>query len=100
MGDDFWRTYLLGDRCKGKNLKLYKEFKMSIRIYAVGGQIRDELLGLPFKDRDFCVLAPSYEDMKNYLLNKGVHIHVEKPEFFTIRGRDKILGDVDFVLGR
>lgn len=74
-----------------------KDFK----VYLVGGAIRDKLLGLPVKDRDYCVIAPSYEDMREFLINEmNIHIHVEKPEYLTIRGKSQELGDVDFVLGR
>lgn len=72
-----------------------------IKVYLVGGAIRDELMGLKVHDRDYCVIAPSYDVMKEYLVNDmGIKIHVEKPEFVTIRGKHNELGDVDFVLGR
>ena len=34
-----------------------------MKIYAVGGAVRDELLGLPVKDRDFVVVGATPEDM-------------------------------------
>lgn len=34
-----------------------------MQIYAVGGAVRDELLGLPVKDRDFVVVGGTPEDM-------------------------------------
>ena len=35
----------------------------AVRIYAVGGAVRDELLGLPVKDRDYVVVGATPEDM-------------------------------------
>jgi tRNA nucleotidyltransferase (CCA-adding enzyme) len=34
-----------------------------LKIYAVGGAVRDELLGLPVKDRDYVVVGATPEDM-------------------------------------
>lgn len=34
-----------------------------MRIFSVGGAVRDELLGLPVQDRDFVVVGASPEDM-------------------------------------
>jgi tRNA nucleotidyltransferase (CCA-adding enzyme) len=34
-----------------------------VKIYAVGGAVRDELLGLPVKDRDYVVVGATPEDM-------------------------------------
>ncbi len=34
-----------------------------MRIYAVGGAVRDELLGLPVKDRDYVVVGATPDDM-------------------------------------
>ena len=34
-----------------------------MEVYAVGGAVRDELLGLPVKDRDFVVVGASPEEM-------------------------------------
>src|ERR671937_1705529 len=35
-----------------------------MRIYAVGGAVRDELLGLPVKDRDYVVVGATPEEME------------------------------------
>jgi len=35
----------------------------SMRIYAVGGAVRDEILGLPVQDRDYVVVGATPEDM-------------------------------------
>ena len=34
-----------------------------MRIFTVGGAVRDELLGLPVQDRDYVVVGASPEDM-------------------------------------
>jgi len=34
-----------------------------VKVYAVGGAVRDELLGLPVKDRDFVVVGSTPEEM-------------------------------------
>ena len=70
-----------------------------IRIYEVGGAVRDRILGVPSKDIDYAVEAPSYEDMKNYITADGAEIFLESPEYVTIRAR---MGKTvaDFVLCR
>lgn len=70
-----------------------------IRIYEVGGSIRDAALGLPKSDRDYAVEAASYEAMRDYIKERG-KIWQERPEFFTIRAKMPNLGDADFVLCR
>jgi tRNA nucleotidyltransferase/poly(A) polymerase len=74
-----------------------------IAVYMVGGVIRDEILGVPNKDIDFAVEAPSYESMRDFILEHG-RIYLETPEFFTIRAHIDDLngwhGDADFVLCR
>lgn len=72
----------------------------NIKIYEVGGSIRDFLLGVPNKDNDYCVIAKSYEDMKNYLLGRGATIYLERPQYFAIRCKLPGVGDADFTLAR
>jgi len=38
-------------------------YTRAVKIYAVGGAVRDELLGLPVKDRDYVVVGATPEDM-------------------------------------
>ncbi len=71
-----------------------------IRIYEVGGSIRNELMGRPAKDRDFAVLAPSYKAMKAYIEKQGGRIYQERPQFVSIKARLAGLGDTDFTLAR
>lgn len=71
----------------------------NIKIYEVGGCIRDRLLGVVSKDVDYAVEAPSWAEMKKYIASKGT-IYLETPEYFTIRAKIPALGDADFVLCR
>lgn len=71
---------------------------MSIKFYIVGGYVRDQILGVPSKDKDYAVEAPSYEAMRDYIAQHG-KIWQERPEYFTIRA--KLNGeDCDYVLCR
>jgi len=72
---------------------------MSIKIYKVGGCVRDELRNVKPKDVDYCVETDSYETMRDYIAEHG-KIHIEHPEHFTVRGFLPSVGDVDFVLCR
>lgn len=78
-----------------------------MEIFEVGGCVRDEIWGISTKDVDFVCLAPSFEAMRAEILSQGFKIHVEKPEFVTIRAgvpsghilRERTK-DADFVLSR
>jgi tRNA nucleotidyltransferase (CCA-adding enzyme) len=72
----------------------------NIRIFEVGGSIRNELLNQKPKDRDYAVLAPSYDAMKQYLVERGAHIYQERPQFVSIKAKLPELGAVDFTLAR
>ena len=74
--------------------------KHTFKTYLVGGAVRDEMLGLPCKDLDYVVLAPSFDAMRDALLADGCKIFVEKPEFLTIRAKHPTLGCVDFACAR
>lgn len=74
---------------------------MNFKTYLVGGAVRDELLGLPCKDLDYVVMAPSFEAMRDHLVNEQrCVIFVEKPEYLTIRAKHPVLGCVDFACAR
>jgi tRNA nucleotidyltransferase (CCA-adding enzyme) len=70
-----------------------------MKIYKVGGAVRDSLLGRKSKDLDYAVEARDYEDMRYFISTRGT-IYQERPEFFTIRAKMPGLGDADFVLCR
>ena len=73
---------------------------MTNRIFEVGGSIRDGILGLKSKDRDFCVETDSFESMRNIIVNLGGKVFLETPEHFTIRANVPQLGSADYVLCR
>lgn len=59
-----------------------------MKLWLVGGSVRDFLLGRDLtKDFDFAVEAASYEEMRGGLIALGAVIHVEHPEYVTLRGR-------------
>lgn len=71
-----------------------------MQIFEVGGSLRNELLGLPAKDRDFAVLAQSYDEMVAYLLAQGCTIYQARPQFVSVKAKHPTLGAVDFTLAR
>ena len=55
-----------------------------IKIYEVGGSVRDRTIGIPHHDHDYAVEAPSFDDMKQHILSQGYTIYVEKEEYGSI----------------
>lgn len=81
---------------------------MTVRLYEVGGCVRDSLLGIKAKDVDFAVEAPSFDAMLAHIeQDLGLKVFLSKPEFFTVRAgvpeghklRERCK-DADFVLCR
>lgn len=70
-----------------------------IRVFEVGGSVRDRFLGVASKDRDFAVEAPSWEAMREHVHGLASKVFLEKPEYLTIRA---LVGNEarDFVLCR
>ncbi len=84
-----------------------------MKIYNVGGSVRDKLLGLKPKDLDYVMVLENidnmtveqgYATMKKYMEDEGFTIWLETPEMFTIRAKFPenypFKGDADFVLAR
>ena len=71
-----------------------------MKFYLVGGSVRDKLLGLKPKDKDYVVDAKSYEEMKSAIIEHGGNIFLETPQHFTIRALLPKIGAADFVLPR
>ena len=73
---------------------------MKIKFYQVGGSVRDELMGLKSNDIDYAVEAPSFEHMRQAIIDRGGEIFLETPKYFTIRAKVPQLGCTDYVLCR
>jgi tRNA nucleotidyltransferase/poly(A) polymerase len=83
------------------------------QIFAVGGYVRDEILGTPSKDIDFTFVLDDlslsveegFKSMENWMTEQGFQIFLSTPEMFTIRAKfpkgDPNEGLVaDFVMAR
>ena len=73
-----------------------------MKMYKVGGCVRDEILGVPSKDIDFTVVMEPVEGdpfraMVNRLKIKGFRVFLETPEFLTVRAQFPIrsVNDLD-----
>lgn len=56
-----------------------------MKIYEVGGAIRDELMGIATKDVDYAVETGSFDEMLEALRDMGFIFYQVKPEFLTVR---------------
>lgn len=85
-----------------------------MKIYLVGGAIRDKLLGVKTKDYDYVMVLDNIKDlsvqdgfkiMETYMINEGFTIYQSKPDMYTISAKfpnnhvNKGL-TADFVLAR
>jgi len=74
---------------------------MTIRLFEVGGSIRDELLGISNPpDRDFCAEAPTWGALKRWCEFNMKKVFLVTPEFFTVRGMMPNGTTIDVVLCR
>lgn len=84
-----------------------------MRILEVGGSVRDELLGLNSKDKDFVVVLDDisktvdqgFDEMKEHLVQQQYQIFLETRDCYTIRAKFPIGHSheglvADFVLAR
>lgn len=85
-----------------------------MEFFIVGGAVRDEIMGISTKDVDFSVVVPeaetvgeAFDMLRTRLQSDGFTIHVEKPEFLTIRAGvpaghalRAVTKDADFVIAR
>lgn len=58
-----------------------------VKVYQVGGSVRDTFLQRKCKDYDYAIEAESYDHMKEFIISQGAEIFLEKPEYFTIRAK-------------
>ena len=73
----------------------------SIRLFEVGGSIRDELMGITeFPDRDFCAVAPSWPALLEWCHANMERVFLVTSEFFTVRGRMPNGDSIDVVMCR
>lgn len=55
-----------------------------MKIYLVGGSVRDALMGVKSKDQDYCMEC-GFDEMREELTKREFTIVHEKPEFLTMR---------------
>lgn len=63
---------------------------MTVKVYEVGGCVRDDLLGVPVNDVDFVGVAPSFNHLRHYVehvLGLPVIEGTVKPEYATFKAR-------------
>ena len=75
---------------------------MTIRIFEVGGSIRDELMGNNNPpDRDFCAESPEgWEALLTWCHENMQRVFLVTPEFFTVRGMMSNGTSIDVVMCR
>jgi tRNA nucleotidyltransferase/poly(A) polymerase len=60
---------------------------MTIKLFEVGGSIRDELVGFESNDRDFCAESPEgWEALLSWCEDTMDRVFLVTPEFLTVRG--------------
>jgi len=69
---------------------------MTVKIFEVGGSIRDDALGVPTNDRDFvAVCSAGWKGLVQWADENLDRIFLTTPEFFTIRGiKNKEIFDI------
>lgn len=69
-----------------------------MKVYLVGGAVRDELLGVPSKDRDYVVVGSTHEEMLSlgFGMPHGaafpVYLHPETKEEYALARRERSTG--------
>jgi len=71
----------------------------NVKVYLVGGAVRDQLLGKQPKDFDYSVEAQSYEAMVSWISKQG-KVFLESPKHFTVRAHLEGKLPADYVLCR
>ena len=75
---------------------------MTIRLFEVGGSIRDELMGIDNPpDRDFCAESPEgWDALLTWCHENMQRVFLVTPEFFTVRGMMPNGTSIDLVMCR
>ena len=75
---------------------------MTIRLFEVGGSIRDELMGIENPpDRDFCAESPEgWEALLKWCHSNMKKVFLVNPEFLTVRGMMPNGDAIDVVMCR
>ncbi len=75
---------------------------MTIRLFEVGGSIRDELMGIDNPpDRDFCAESPDgWRALLHWCHDNMERVFLVSPQFFTVRGRFSNGDTIDVVMCR
>lgn len=73
---------------------------MSVKLYEIGGAVRDKCLDLKPNDIDYAVEASSFQAMRDYLTEHSYQIFQEKPEFGFIKCKAPDNQIVDMTLCR
>jgi tRNA nucleotidyltransferase (CCA-adding enzyme) len=76
-----------------------EEIKSEVKLYKVGGCVRDEIIGRPCNDIDYSIEAVSYDMMKTYI-SERYEIVYEQSHYYTIKAKDVHRNVYDFVLCR
>lgn len=68
-----------------------------MKVYAVGGQVRDELMGVESKDRDYVVVGSSHEEMISLGYDQvgasfPVYLHPETKEEYALARTERSTG--------
>lgn len=72
-----------------------------IEVYAVGGYVRDQLMGKKSKDLDLIVTGlPDHNALLGYLESEGYKVFQSRPEFLVCRALHPYMGPVDIALPR
>lgn len=67
-----------------------------IPIFLVGGAVRDRLLGLPCKDRDYVVGVATFAELTDWAQAQDCRVWLSRPEHKIIRAGHPVLGCADF----
>jgi len=75
---------------------------MTIKLFEVGGSLRDELMGIDNPpDRDFCAESPEgWEALLAWCHTNMERVFLVTPEFFTVRGKMSNGTAIDIVMCR